>query len=72
MINPDDLTYQGEIPKLYPHLFTENQWLWTYRNRDINGLSDIVYILNNKGYLDMQHFGDWLGSRRETNLKAAS
>jgi len=71
VMNLDDLIYQGEIPNLHPEIFTPNQWAWTYRNRDNNGLSEITVILNGKGYINMPKLPDWLETRKETNLKSA-
>jgi hypothetical protein len=71
-MNLDDLIYQGEIPKLYPEIFTDNQWAWTYRNRENNGLSKITVILNGKGYLIKPKLPDWLETRIESNLKPRS
>jgi hypothetical protein len=70
-MNPTDLIYQGEVPQRFPNLFTPNQWQWTYRNRENNGLDEIVIILNGKGYIDISRLPDWLETRHELNLKSA-
>jgi len=70
-MNPTDLIYQGEIPQQFPNLFSDNQWQWTYRNRENNGLDELVVILNGKGYIDISKLSDWLETRHEVNLKSA-
>lgn len=71
-MNPKDLVPHREIPRLFPHLFTDNQWDWTFRNRDKNGLDDLVYDVNGHKLVDLPRFPDWVETRRETNLKSAS
>jgi len=34
----NDFVPSPQIPKLYPHLFTKNQWTWLTVNRATNGL----------------------------------
>ena len=70
--NPGDLEYHWEIPKLYPTLFTNNQWEWTMRNRHANGLSDCVVRLNGRKYVDLACFKKWLENQRESNLDKSS
>lgn len=70
-MNPNNLVYQGDIPNLFPRLFTDNQWAWIYRNRHTNGLDEFIYILNNRGHVDLETFPDWLESRKESHLKSA-
>jgi hypothetical protein len=35
----DDIIPSGDVPKRYPHLYTEKSWKWAVLQRKNNGLS---------------------------------
>ncbi|QPK62871.1 hypothetical protein IVG45_18905 [Methylomonas sp. LL1] len=38
-ITLDDIIPSGDVPKKYPHLYTEKSWKWAVLQRKHNGLS---------------------------------
>lgn len=68
-IDPKDLIPHRKIPQKYPNIFTPNQWEWTLRNKDKNGLDQFVYRLNNQKYIHEPGFLQWVAQRRESILR---
>jgi hypothetical protein len=51
--NTEDLCRSSDIPQRLPHLFTENQWAWAFRNRASNGIDKAVTKVGTRYFINV-------------------
>lgn len=51
--NSEDICRSPDVPERVPHLFTENQWAWAFRNRHSNGLDRAVTKVGSRYFVNI-------------------
>ena len=52
----------NQVPEYFPHLYTENSWLWAYKNRKTNGLMPCIHKVGKKVFVNTKLFIECLSS----------
>ena len=65
-ITLDDIIPSGDVPKKYPHLYTEKSWRWAVVQRKHNGLSRAFRKIGKQLFVNTKVLAECIDSQKDT------
>lgn len=65
-ITLDDLIPSGDVPKKFPHLYSEKSWRWAVVQRKHNGLSPAFRKIGKQLFVNTRVLAECIDSQSDT------
>lgn len=65
-ITLDDLIPSGDVPKKYPHLYSEKSWRWAVVQRQHNGLAKAFRKVGKQLFVNTRVLAECIDSQSDT------
>lgn len=65
-ITLDDIIPSGDVPKKYPHLYSEKSWRWAVVQRKHNGLSRAFRKIGKQLFVNTKVLAECIDSQSDT------